>query len=524
MKKGIDISYYQGNVDFILTKKNGVEFVIIREGYRNSTDTKFFEYVKKIKEAGLTILGVYHFSYALNEDEAREEARLCIENMKKAGLDKDVLVFYDFEYDTVKKAAQKGIMLNSYNCNSHTIAFCEEVKELGFTPGVYTNLDYYKNWYSKDVLNSYHVWLADYKGGPDFDCLVQQYSSTGQIPGIMGNVDLDYYYGEEFKMAENPIMRSRSEVVKLVNSWIGKKESDGSHKEIIDIYNSFSGAFPRGVKMQYDWSWCACTWSALAIALGYTDIMPIEISCGELIKQAQKMGIWQENDAYIPSPGDAILYDWGDSGTGDNTGWPDHVGTVDYVNPNAGYMTVVEGNYDDSVKKRTISINGKYIRGFITPKYTDNSVIHETLAPSKDVTTIAREVISGLWGNGEQRKEALERSGFNYEEVRVKVNEILNGPAKNPIPTTPDTTNVVTTCYARSKDLSLTGTYITTADLYCRNDAGTNKKALCLIPKGTKVQNFGFYTTFNDTKWLLIQFKLNGVHYTGFSSSKYLKK
>ena len=124
MKKGIDISYYQGDVDFVLVKTNGVEFVIIREGYRNTTDQKFFEYVKKAREVGLVILAVYHFSYALNENEAREEARFCVENMKKAGLDESVLVFFDFEYDTVKKAAQKGILLNRPECNSHTIAFC----------------------------------------------------------------------------------------------------------------------------------------------------------------------------------------------------------------------------------------------------------------------------------------------------------------------------------------------------------------------------------------------------------------
>lgn len=523
MKKGIDISSYQGNVDFILVKSSGVEFVIIREGYRNSTDSKFFEYVKKAKDAGLIILGVYHFSYALNDEESREEARLCVENMKKAGLDESVIVFFDFEYDTVKKAAQKGVLLNRPECNSHTIAFCEEVKALGFVPGVYTNLDYYKNWYSKDVLNRYHIWLADYTGGPDFDCLVQQYSSKGNIPGINGNVDLNYYYGEEFKMEEK-VKRSRSEVVKLASSWIGKKEEDGSYKEIIDIYNSFTGAFPRGIRMQYGWAWCACTWSALAIALGYTDVMPIEISCGELINRAKVMGCWQENDGYIPSPADGILYDWNDNGVGDNTGWPDHVGTVDYCNPNAGYMTVIEGNYSDSVKKRTISINGKYIRGFITPKYTDDSVIYESIGTSKDIATVAREVISGLWGNGDQRKEALERNGLNYAEVQAKVNEILNGPAKNPVLADPSTGKVETTCYAKSKDSSLAGSYVTTADLYCRNDAGTNKKALCLIPKGTKVQNFGFYTAFNGVKWLLIQVTLNGVRYTGFSSSAYLKK
>lgn len=315
-------------------------------------------------------------------------------------------------------------------------------------------------------------------------------------------------------------MRSRDEVVKTATLWLGKKESDGSYKEIIDTYNSFKGPFPRGLKMQYSWSWCACMWSAIAIKLGYTDIMPIEISCGELIKRAKEMGCWQENDGYIPSPADAILYDWQDNGIGDNTGWPDHIGIIEYINKNAGYMIVIEGNYQNAVKKRTVLINGKYIRGFITPKYTDDSVIYETLGTSKDILTIAREVISGLWGTGEQRKEALERNGLNYAEIQAKVNEILNTPNKN----IPVSKAVVTSCYAKSRDSSLSGTYFTSSDLYCRNDAGTNKKALCLIPKDTEVKNYGFYTMIYDTPWLLIESKLDGVTYIGFSSSKYLKK
>lgn len=520
MMRGIDISYYQGNVDFELIKANGIEFVIIREGYRNTMDSKFLEYVQQARAAGIMILGVYHFSYALNEEQAKEEAQFCIENMEKAGLGADTLVFYDFEYDTVNKAASNGILLNSPECNIHTLAFCEEVKRLGYTPGIYTNLDYYKNWYVKDVLDKYYIWLADYFGGPDFDCLIQQYSSTGNIPGIKGNVDLDCYYEENFKMEGTPI-RSRSNVVDLASSWVGKNEADGSYKEIIDIYNSFNGQLPRGVKMLYSWAWCACTWSALAIALGYTDIMPIEISCGELIEKAKEKGVWVEDDAYVPAPGDAILYDWDDNGTGDNTGWPDHVGVVEYVNSDSGYMTVIEGNYDNAVKKRTISINGKYIRGFITPRYTDNSVIYETLGTSKDIEIVAREVISGLWGDGEQRKNAVERNGLNYSEVQARVNEILNGDAKKE--------NVVgniveATCYAKSKDDSLSGIYTVIEDLYCRNDAGTNKKALCLIPKGSQVRNYGYYSTFNGVKWLLIQFTLDGTQYTGFSSSLYLKK
>lgn len=316
---------------------------------------------------------------------------------------------------------------------------------------------------------------------------------------------------------------SRQEVVNVVCGWEGKNEADGSYKSIIDIYNTIPAAqLPRGTKMLYDWAWCACTWSAIAVYLKYLAIMPIEISCYYIIEAAKKMGVWEENDAYVPKPGDAVLYDWDDSGNGDNTGNPDHIGTVIYVNKSAGYMVVMEGNYSNAVKKRTISINGRYIRGFICPKYTSDTVSDPAQESGKNVTTIAREVISGLWGNGDARKKALEAKGYNFDEVQAEVNRILNGDATKPPTTT--TKEVTATCYAKYEDDSLAGTYVTTADLYCRNDAGTNKKALCLIPKGTEVKNYGYYNTSGSVKWLYIQFTLNGVKYTGFSSKSYLKK
>lgn len=324
-------------------------------------------------------------------------------------------------------------------------------------------------------------------------------------------------------------MKSRQKVVDLVKSWEGKKESNGTHKSIIDIYNGYNGKLPRGLKMQYDWSWCACTWSALAIKLGYTAIMPIEISCGYLIDAAKKMGVWKENDNYIAQPGDAVLYDWDDSGKGDNTGWPDHVGTIIETHKSAGYFVVMEGNYSDSVKKRTLSINGKYIRGFITPKYDDNTVSEPKKDAGKDVKTIAREVIAGTWGTGDERKKSLEKAGYNYSEVQKMVNQILNGNAVVTTNKVQDenqkiSKKVTATCAAKKFDKSLAGTYKTTADLYCRNDAGTNKKALCLIPKGTNVQCFGYYNVSGNSKWLYIQFVIDGVQYTGFSSSNYLKR
>ena len=321
---------------------------------------------------------------------------------------------------------------------------------------------------------------------------------------------------------------SRQQVVDLVNSWIGRKESDGSYKAIIDIYNT-QNSFPRGTRMQYGWAWCACTWSALAVKLGYTAIMPVEISCYYLIEQAKKMGVWVENDGYVPKPGDAVLYDWQDSGVGDNVGTPDHVGTVTEVYQSAGYFVVVEGNYDNQVKKRTVSINGKYIRGFISPKYTDNAVKPAAVSGNKDVTTVAREVIAGAWGSGDARRTRLTAAGYDYATVQTKVNEILNGSATKPKTEAQDQSQptekkVTATESAQKFEKGVAGTYKTTENLYIRNGAGTGKKALALIPRGTSVNCYGYYNVAGGSKWLYIQVAIDGVLYTGFSHIGYLNK
>lgn len=427
MKKGIDISKWNGKIDFMQVKKSGVDFVIIREGYRKQIDPRFLEYVDESKKAGLIVLGIYHFLYTRSIDDAISEAQSAVSNAKKAGLKPDeIIIFSDYEYDTVDDAKEAGIILTKEDCNAHVQAFCAEVTRLGYKAGIYTNLDYYRHYYTAETISPYSIWLADYTDGPDFSCIVQQYTSKGSVPGISGNVDMNYYYGD-FKM-DGEIKYSRQKVVDLALSWVGKNEKDGSYKEIIDIYNNFAGPFPRGVHMQYGWSWCACTWSALAVSLGYTEVMPIEISCGELIKRAKEMGVWIEDDSYRPLPGDGILYDWQDSGIGDNQGWPDHVGTV--VSTTDREITVVEGNKSDAVGVRTIPINGKFIRGFIAPKFMDE----ETIVPIvKSVEEVANEVLSGLWGNGTARKDALTVAGYDYEEVQKKVNEIVESQHKEKI-------------------------------------------------------------------------------------------
>jgi hypothetical protein len=88
-----------------------------------------------------------------------------------------------------------------------------------------------------------------------------------------------------------------------------------------------------------------------------------------MIALLSNIGSFVENDAYVPKPGDILFYDWDDSGLGDNKNGPDHVGIVEKVSGNT--ITVIEGNYSQSVKRRNIAVNGKYIRGYGVPKYDE---------------------------------------------------------------------------------------------------------------------------------------------------------
>ena len=158
----------------------------------------------------------------------------------------------------------------------------------------------------------------------------------------------------------------RTRLLEQARAWLGYNEADGSHKKIIDIYNAHT-PLARGYKVKYTDAWCATFVSAVAIQAGLAAIVPIECGCGQMVELYKKKGCWVEDDKYVPIPGDIIFYDWEDTGWGDNKGWPDHVGIVEKVANNQ--ITVIEGNYSNSVKRRYINVNAKLIRGYGVPNY-----------------------------------------------------------------------------------------------------------------------------------------------------------
>jgi hypothetical protein len=148
--------------------------------------------------------------------------------------------------------------------------------------------------------------------------------------------------------------------------WVGRKEADGTHRAIIDIYNTIQ-PLPRGYRMTYSDPWCAAFVSAVGKACDLTSIIYPECACDPMIELYKAHGRWMESDGYTPRPGDVIFYDWQDNGYGDNMGSSDHVGLV--INVSGSIINIIEGNCSDAVMYTSRQINGRYIRGFGIPDY-----------------------------------------------------------------------------------------------------------------------------------------------------------
>ena len=158
----------------------------------------------------------------------------------------------------------------------------------------------------------------------------------------------------------------RLSLVETAQGYLGCKESDGSHKTILALYNA-QEVLPVGYAVQETDSWCSAFVSAMAIEAGLTEIIPMECGCQRHIGLFQEIGRWIEEDGHIPLPGDLIFYDWDVKRQGESTGWADHVGIV--VGTKWPFVKVIEGNKDDAVSYRILRLGDMRIRGYGVPDY-----------------------------------------------------------------------------------------------------------------------------------------------------------
>jgi GH25 family lysozyme M1 (1,4-beta-N-acetylmuramidase) len=189
---GIDVSEHNGALDWAKIKAAGIQFAIIRTGYGTShTDNYFKANMEGALKQGIPV-GIYHFSYALNEAGAKNEAAFVIKLLEPYKAKITLPVFFDFEYDTVAYAKKQGVTLGKTAFNAHAVAFLEKVKAAGYTPGVYYNLDYWNSMVDTSKLGSYVQWYAQYSSKASFTGYdLWQYSSSYQISGISGKFDVN---------------------------------------------------------------------------------------------------------------------------------------------------------------------------------------------------------------------------------------------------------------------------------------------------------------------------------------------
>ena len=228
--RGIDVSNYQGKINWAKVKADGINFVIIRAGWgKTNVDPKFRDNIDGALSAGLDV-GIYWFLYAKNENDIVLNAKKCYEVIEPYRKGITMKVWADWEYDSDKY--KPG--LTKAQRTEWVKKFCEEMKKYAFEVGIYANPDYLKTKFN-DV-SEYPLWLAYYATSKGkYEPLMWQYTSSGHVDGIVGRVDMDIFYGNAVdKPAPAPIQKnypivrsgSSGEYVKLLQSILKEKGYD----------------------------------------------------------------------------------------------------------------------------------------------------------------------------------------------------------------------------------------------------------------------------------------------------------
>lgn len=229
--KGIDVSHFQGNIDWNKVKGN-IDFAILRLGWignnnNHTLDTKFETYYNACKSAGIPI-GIYVYNYCNSEDTVKSGAEWTVNQLKDKGI--DLPIYIDMEDRSIENLGKDKL-------TSICIAFNTVIENAGYWAGVYANLNWYTNYLNKDTIKArYTTWVAHYGISQDryvgqYDML--QYSDTGKISGISGNVDMDIMYRDLInEIKESNTGTDRKTVEELAREVIAGKWGNGEERKI----------------------------------------------------------------------------------------------------------------------------------------------------------------------------------------------------------------------------------------------------------------------------------------------------
>ena len=191
--KGLDVSEFQGIIDWAQVKSAGYQFAMLRAGYGYRTpDQQFQRNAAECNRVGIPA-GAYWFCYALSPEDARKEADGCLEVIAPYRMEYPIC--YDIEHASLTYAEQNGVTFTPSLATQIVKAFCDRIEERGYFAMYYSNQNFLETYLSRDLNRRYALWFARYGSRYDgIDYGIWQYTSTGSIPGITGNVDLDTGY------------------------------------------------------------------------------------------------------------------------------------------------------------------------------------------------------------------------------------------------------------------------------------------------------------------------------------------
>ena len=226
-KKGIDVSEFQGKIDWEKVKNSGVEFAILRCGYgmdfSNQDDVEYERNANECERLGIPY-GVYLMSYANTVEKARSEAKHVLRLIE--GHKISLGVWYDIEDNGTSGAINKETLTNIIN------TFCNTIKNAGYKVGVYANLNWLENKIEKTIKDNYDIWVAQYYSKCEYEgkYIMWQHTSSGKVNGISTNVDMNILYEDLPVINNNDNNNSKtnnSEIVKSLQKALNKDYNCG---------------------------------------------------------------------------------------------------------------------------------------------------------------------------------------------------------------------------------------------------------------------------------------------------------
>ena len=248
---GIDVSYYQGNIDWKKVKNSGVEFVIIRVGYRGYgsagtlvEDPKFKTYLDGATKAGLKV-GVYFYTQAITTAEAQAEAKFVLDRIKGHSL--QMPVYYDIESVDYDTGRLDSAGLSKAQKTALCTAFCDTIIKSGYSAGVYANytwLNYYID--GAGLGKKYPIWLAHYTSNTNYDQRMDmwQYSGSGTVSGISAYTDVNVWYSGKLPLYVSDLISVKNTSTSNTFAWNGAPDATG-----YEVYQGTSPSDPNKKKI-----------------------------------------------------------------------------------------------------------------------------------------------------------------------------------------------------------------------------------------------------------------------------------